>query len=151
MENRNVFHKGNSHRREGFIPHSIFSDNVLKWGSYCPFMRNKEEMKFRDVEAERMEISLLWIGAGLAAFGYFIGDGLKNFKNPKSGYRPYPVLIKEKDLPYYLGLKQEEIEDLIRKCPDVPKIELKGTTYYPYKQLLEWAASDNGFREGNLK
>ncbi|WP_253805404.1 hypothetical protein [Fictibacillus arsenicus] len=48
-----------------------------------------------------MEISLLWIGLGLAGLDYFIGDGLKNFKNPGNSFSEYPVLIKEKDLHNY--------------------------------------------------
>jgi len=30
-----------------------------------------------------LEISSFWIAVGLAAFGYFIGDGLKNFSKPQ--------------------------------------------------------------------
>lgn len=30
-----------------------------------------------------MEISFFWIAVGLAALGYFIGDGLKNFSKPQ--------------------------------------------------------------------
>ncbi len=48
-----------------------------------------------------MEASLFWVGAGLAALGYFIGEGLKNFKNPKSSYDEYPVLMKENQLHAY--------------------------------------------------
>lgn len=31
-----------------------------------------------------MEIDFLYLAIGIAAFGYFIGDGLKNFKNPNA-------------------------------------------------------------------
>lgn len=55
-----------------------------------------------------VEMNLFWIGLGLAALGYFIGDGLKNFKNPKGIYSGYPYLIKEDDLHYYLGLSKVE-------------------------------------------
>jgi len=93
-----------------------------------------------------MEISFFWIGAGLAALGYFIGDGLKNFKNPKAGSLGYPTLIKEKDLHLYLGLKKEEVKDLLSKYPDAPKVELQGTTYYPYRNLLEWLSSNETYK-----
>lgn len=46
-----------------------------------------------------MEIDFFWIGLGIAAFGYFIGNGLKNFKNPEASFQfedEYPTLIKEK-------------------------------------------------------
>ena len=29
-----------------------------------------------------MTWSFIWLAAGIAVAGYFIGDGLKNFKNP---------------------------------------------------------------------
>ncbi|MFE1242637.1 DNA-binding protein [Fictibacillus sp. NPDC058756] len=83
-----------------------------------------------------MEISLLWIGLGLAAFGYFIGDGLKNFKNPGNSFSEYPVLIKEKDLHNYVGLTFDEVEELLQKYPDIPKIELKGTRYLSISSFL---------------
>jgi hypothetical protein len=42
-----------------------------------------------------MEISLLWVGLGLAALGYFIGEGLKHFKNPGNSFSDYPVRLKK--------------------------------------------------------
>lgn len=72
-----------------------------------------------------VEMNLFWIGLGLAALGYFIGDGLKNFKNPKGSYSGYPYLIKEDDLHYYLGLSKVETKEMLRKYPDIPKIEFK--------------------------
>lgn len=38
-----------------------------------------------------MEMNLFWIGLGLAALGYFIGDGLKNFKNQKGVIQAIPI------------------------------------------------------------
>jgi hypothetical protein len=101
-------------------------------------------IKYREVI--RMEINFLWVGIGLAALGYFIGDGLKNFKNPKGNFSDYPILIKEKDLYLYLGLSKEEVNELLRKYPDAPKIELKGTTYYPYQHFLEWLSSNEIYK-----
>ncbi|MFP7494557.1 DNA-binding protein [Terribacillus saccharophilus] len=91
-----------------------------------------------------MEMDLFWIGLGLAAFGYFIGNGLKYFKNPNAKYHfedEYPTLIKEKDLPLYLNLNKAEVADLLKQYPDAPKIELDGTTYYPYRPFMKWVTS----------
>ncbi|MEH6948221.1 DNA-binding protein [Bacillus sp. JJ634] len=93
-----------------------------------------------------MDISFFWIGAGLAALGYFIGDGLKDFKNPKASSLGYPILIKEKDLYIYLGLSKEEVKELLSKYPNAPKVELKGITYYPYQNLLEWLSSNDIYK-----
>jgi hypothetical protein len=94
-----------------------------------------------------MEISLLWIGLGLAALGYFIGDGLKNFKNPGNSFSEYPMLIKEKDLHRYVGLTLDEVEELLQKYPDIPKIELKGTRYYQYHHFYEWLSTKDNFKQ----
>lgn len=68
-----------------------------------------------------MEIDFFWIGLGIAAFGYFIGNGLKNFKNPEASFQfedEYPTLIKDKDLHTYLNLSKDEVTDLLKapKC-----------------------------------
>lgn len=88
-----------------------------------------------------MEISFLSVGIGLAVMGYFIGEGLKNLKNPKASSPDYPTLIKVKDLYLYLGLSKEEVNELLSKFPGAPKVELKGTTYYPYQHFLDWLSS----------
>ncbi|HWO76403.1 MULTISPECIES: hypothetical protein [Bacillus] len=91
-------------------------------------------------------MDLLWLGIGLALMGYFIGDGLKNFKSPKASSPGYTSLIKEKDLHFYLGLNKEETKELLSKFPNAPKVEIKGTTYYPYKQFLEWMSSNDIYK-----
>lgn len=93
-----------------------------------------------------MEIDTFWIAAGLAALGYFIGDGLKNFGKPQKK-SSYPHLIKEKDLHYYFDLNKSEVEELLSKYPDAPKIELKGTTYYPYQQFIDWLSSSDIYKK----
>jgi hypothetical protein len=90
-----------------------------------------------------MDINLFWIGAGLAALGYFIGDGLKNFKNPKASVSDYPVLIKETELYYHLGLSREETAELLAKYPGAPKIELEGTAYFQYQHIKDWLSSNH--------
>jgi len=92
-----------------------------------------------------VEIDTFWIAVGLAALGYFIGDGLKNFSKPQKK-SSYPYLIKEKDLHYHFNLSKGEIEELLDKYPDAPKIELKGTTYYPYQQFIDWLSSNDIYK-----
>jgi hypothetical protein len=89
----------------------------------------------------------LGIGVGLAALGYFIGDSLKYFKNPKGSFLGYFKLIKENELHLYLGQRKDEVNELLIKYPEVPKIELKGTTYYQYQQFREWYSSINANRK----
>lgn len=95
---------------------------------------------------EKVDIDFFWIGAGLAVFGYFIGDGLKNFKNPKGSPSGHPTLIKEKDLYIYLGLRPEEVKELLVKYPEAPKLVLKGTTYYPYEHFTQWLSSEDIYK-----
>ncbi|AUO10538.1 DNA-binding protein [Priestia megaterium] len=92
-----------------------------------------------------MEMNFFWMGLGLAALGYFIGDGLKNFSKPQRKSK-YPYLIKEKDLHYHFHLSKGEIEELLTKYPGAPKIELKGTTYYPYHQFVDWLSSNEIYK-----
>lgn len=97
-----------------------------------------------------MENDVFWIGAGIAGgligLGYFIGEGLKNFQNPKASTSSYPSLIKENDLYIYLGLSKEEVEELLNKYPNAPKVELKGTMYYPYRQFVDWLSSNEIYK-----
>ncbi|MGM0839945.1 MAG: DNA-binding protein [Bacillota bacterium] len=94
-----------------------------------------------------MDISFFWIAAGLAALGYFIGDGLKNFGNPKASFSDYPTLVKEKDLHLHVGLSKEEVSELLHKFPEAPKVELKGATYYPYQRFMEWMSSGEIYKK----
>ncbi|KMY44758.1 hypothetical protein AC622_11420 [Bacillus sp. FJAT-27916] len=89
-----------------------------------------------------------WIGLGLAALGYFIGEGLRNFRgsgNPwgDSFDDEEPLMIKKKDLHYYIGIKKEDVDAFIAKYPAIPHIVLNGNTYFPHKKLLEWMESDD--------
>jgi len=92
-----------------------------------------------------MEMNFFWVAVGLALMGYFIGNGLKNFGRPDKT-PTYYMFIKESDLEFYLNLSKEEVEELLNKHPDAPKIELKGTTYYPYKQFMEWLSSNEFYK-----
>lgn len=68
-----------------------------------------------------MDSGLIWLAIGLGLMGYFIGEGLKNFQNPKGDVSGYPYLIKEKDLHYYLGLTREETKEMLSKYHDRTK------------------------------
>lgn len=92
-----------------------------------------------------MELDFLWLGLGLAAFGYFLGDGLKNFKNPSSRNAlefldddDEHELIKANDVHHFLGVSKEDAQLLVDEYPDIPHIILNGQVYYPKVKLREW-------------
>lgn len=91
-----------------------------------------------------MGFDFIWIGLGIAAAGYFIGDGLKNFKNPEAKdslsdffEEDEHELIREKDVHYFIGISKEDAQQLLEGSPDVPKIELNENIYYPKEKLRE--------------
>ncbi len=92
-----------------------------------------------------MELDFFWLAIGLATFGYFIGDGLKNFKNPSAkGFldsldeEDEHELLKESDIHYFAGISKEDTTKLIEEYPDIPHIQLNGQVYYPKAQLRKW-------------
>ncbi|MCR6111983.1 DNA-binding protein [Bacillus sp. A301a_S52] len=87
-------------------------------------------------------LGMFLLAIGFSLMGYFIGKGLQNFSRPDKGHN-YNHLIKESDLKFYLNLSQEEVEELLHKYPNPPKVELKGTTYYLYNQLMDWLSSND--------
>lgn len=99
-----------------------------------------------------MELGYMWIaigiGAGLAALGYFIGDGLKNFQNPiaknifDSDEDDNPQLIKEKNVHYYLGISKADVEGLLKDYPDIPHMKINNNIYFPKAKLREWMKSE---------
>ena len=84
-----------------------------------------------------MDMEFIWIAIGLALLGYFIGDGLKNFGNPKQD-SSYYYFIKENELQYYINLSETEIQELLLKYPGAPKVILNGNTYYSLEQFQDW-------------
>lgn len=81
------------------------------------------------------------LALGIAAAGYFIGEGLKNFKRPDvldslddDDYE----LINERDVHYFMGISKEDAKSLIQEHPDIPHILINGKVYYPKAQLREW-------------
>jgi len=84
-----------------------------------------------------MDMEFIWIAIGLALLGYFIGDGLKNFGNPKQD-SSYYYFIKENELQYYINLSETEIQELLLKYPGAPKVILNGNTYYSLERFQDW-------------
>ncbi|WP_245922662.1 helix-turn-helix domain-containing protein [Alkalicoccus saliphilus] len=92
-----------------------------------------------------MELDFFWLAVGLTAAAYFIGDGLKNFKNPKSkSMMDYmsdydqKELIHEKYVHHTLGIDKKDVQSLVIEHKDIPHIVINNNVYYPKKRLLEW-------------
>jgi len=82
---------------------------------------------------------------GIAVTGYFIGNGLKNFKNPVAqglskifDEDDEHELIKENDVHYFIGISKEDAKHLIKQYPDIPHIVIKDNVYYPKAKLRKW-------------
>ncbi len=93
-----------------------------------------------EIEVYGLETGLMVLALGVALMGYFIGNGLKNMGKQEKR-NAFSYFIKESDLAYYVNLDKHEMKDLLKKYPDAPKIELNGTTYYPYRQFMDWISS----------
>ncbi|MCP3026966.1 helix-turn-helix domain-containing protein [Halobacillus sp. A5] len=85
------------------------------------------------------------LALGIAAAGYFIGEGLKNFKNPsapdflsKFDDDLDHQLVKEKDIHVFLGVSKEDGRQLIQDHPEIPHITINQNIYYPKEQLKAW-------------
>lgn len=93
-----------------------------------------------------MEFDLIWIAIGIAAAGYFIGNGLKNFKNPDAKNSLSELfedddeheLIKENNVHYFIGISKEDAKSLIQEYPDIPHILINNKIYYPKAKLRKW-------------
>lgn len=92
-----------------------------------------------------MDLDFFWLAIGLAVSGYFIGEGLKNFKNPSSksfleslDEEGEHELIKDSEVHYFAGISKEDAKKLIEEHPDIPHIKLNGKIYYPKVKLREW-------------
>jgi hypothetical protein len=97
------------------------------------------------LEGKDLDFSFVLLGLGIAAAGYFIGDGLKNFKNPQAKGLIEALddddeheLIKDNEVYYFIGISKEDAKTLFQEHPDIPHIMLNGTVYYPKKKLREW-------------
>ncbi len=92
-----------------------------------------------------MDFDYIWIALGMAAAGYFIGDGLKNFKNPNENSvldflneDDEHELIKENDVHHFMGISKEDAKSLIEEHSDIPHIIINNQVYYPKSKLREW-------------
>ena len=94
-----------------------------------------------------MTYGLIAIGVGIALCGYFVGEGLKNFRNPSASSDYYdsmedwgqPKLIKQSEVHYHLGIKKEDAKSLVQDYPSVPHVKINNQIYYPTKKLKQWA------------
>ncbi len=92
-----------------------------------------------------MEWDFLSLAIGIAIAGYFIGDGLKNFKNSNAnglieslGEDDEHELIKENDVHYFMGISKEDAKSLIQEHSDIPHIVINNKVYYPKAKLRKW-------------
>ncbi|MFD1173267.1 DNA-binding protein [Oceanobacillus picturae] len=95
-----------------------------------------------------MEFDLIWLALGIAAAGYFIGNGLKNFNNPDAKDTLSEIfsddenegheLIKENDVHYFIGISKEDAKSLIQDYPDIPHVTINNKIYYPKAKLRKW-------------
>jgi len=90
-------------------------------------------------------VEFIILAVGIAAAGYFIGDGLKNFKNPGATTLVDQLaeddnheLIKESSVHHYIGVSKEDAKQLIKEHADIPHISLNGKVYFPKAKLREW-------------
>lgn len=96
-----------------------------------------------------MDFNFIWIGLGIAAAGYFIGDGLKNFKNPLAKNLIDSLgddeddheLIKENQVHYFMGISKEDAKSLIQEHTDIPHVMINGNVYYPKGKLRNWLSN----------
>lgn len=85
-----------------------------------------------------------WIALGIAAAGYFIGGGLKNFNNPDSISELFDdedgghELIMEKNVHYFIGISKEDAKVLLQEYPDIPHVLINNNVYYPKEKLKKW-------------
>jgi len=95
-----------------------------------------------------VEFDLIWVALGIAAAGYFIGNGLKNFKNPDAKDSLSELfsdevddgheLIRENYVHYFMGISKEDAKSLIQEYPDIPHVLINNKIYYPKAKLRKW-------------
>ncbi|AUZ26665.1 hypothetical protein [Bacillus cabrialesii] len=85
----------------------------------------------------------VFIAIGIALAGYFIGEGLKHMNHPKANEQSDILLIKERDIYFYighfLGITAVEAKQLAEDTKDIPYIEINGKRYVQKHMLKEWA------------
>ncbi|MCO4850579.1 hypothetical protein [Bacillus vallismortis] len=87
----------------------------------------------------------VFLGIGIALAGYFIGEGVKQMNHPKAYEKSDTLLIKERDIYYYigyfLGITTAEAKQLAGEMKDLPYIEINGKRYVQKHLLKEWTFS----------
>ncbi|KAF1342407.1 hypothetical protein ABES74_19545 [Bacillus subtilis] len=84
----------------------------------------------------------VFLGIGVALAGYFIGEGLKQMNHPKAYEKSDTLLIKERDIYFYighfLGITTTEAKQLAGDMTDLPYIEINGKKYVQKHMLKDW-------------
>ncbi|MFB0635546.1 hypothetical protein ABE060_00140 [Bacillus rugosus] len=84
----------------------------------------------------------VFLGIGVALAGYFIGEGLKQMNQSKGNEQSDILLIKERDIYFYighfLGITTTEAKQLAGDMKDIPYIEINGKRYIQKHMLKEW-------------
>ncbi|WP_420976752.1 hypothetical protein [Bacillus vallismortis] len=84
----------------------------------------------------------VFLGIGIALAGYFIGEGVKQMNHPKAYEKSDTLLIKERDIHYYigyfLGITTAEAKQLAREMKDLPYVEINGKRFVQKHLLKEW-------------
>lgn len=98
-------------------------------------------------------IDTFWIAFGMIGAAYFIGKGLKNFKNPdpitshnnsdfteldNTNFWGAPELIREDKVSSYIGISKDDAKSLVKDCPDVPHVIINNQVYFPANKLKKW-------------
>ncbi|MDT8858864.1 DNA-binding protein [Alkalihalobacillus sp. MEB130] len=96
-------------------------------------------------------MEFIWLAIGIAAAGYFISDGLKNFQNPSAKNLLETLddsdeheLIIENDVHHFIGVTKEDAKKLIEEHPSIPHLVLNNKVYYPKAKLREWLMKIGG-------
>ncbi|MBU8749973.1 hypothetical protein [Bacillus subtilis] len=84
----------------------------------------------------------VFLGIGIALAGYFIGEGLKKRNQTKGNEQNDILLIKERDIYFYIGLflgiTTTEAKQLAGDKSDLPYIEINGKKYVQKHMLKDW-------------
>lgn len=84
----------------------------------------------------------VFLGIGIALAGYFIGEGLKQMNQTKGNEQNDILLIKERDIYFYIGLflgiTTTEAKQLAGDMADLPYIEINGKKYVQKHILKDW-------------
>ncbi|MGG0714619.1 hypothetical protein ABE081_18920 [Bacillus subtilis] len=84
----------------------------------------------------------VFLGIGIALAGYFIGKGLKQMNHTKGSEQNDILLIKERDIYFYIGLflgiTTTEAKQLAGDMADLPYIEINGKKYVQKHMLKDW-------------